>query len=42
MKVDRLLRLKATERKLSLNRVVPDELTRAVIGREVDAGPGLR
>ena len=35
--VDRLLRLKATQRKQSLNSVVLDELTRAVIGRPMKA-----
>jgi len=35
--VDRALRLKAAQRKQSLNRVVLDELTRALIGRPVKA-----
>jgi plasmid stability protein len=35
--VDRALRLKAAQRKESLNRVVLDELTRAVVGRPVRA-----
>lgn len=35
--VDRALRLKAAQRKQSLNRVVLDELTRAVIGRPIKA-----
>lgn len=35
--VDRALRLKATQRKQSLNRVVLDELSRAVIGQTVKA-----
>jgi len=35
--VDRALRLKAAKRKQSLNRVVLDELTRALIGRPIKA-----
>ena len=35
--VDSALRLKAAQRKQSLNRVVIDELTRALIGRAVKA-----
>jgi hypothetical protein len=35
--VDRILRLKAAQRKQSLNRVVLDELTRALIGRTLKA-----
>jgi hypothetical protein len=35
--VDRALRAKARQRKQSLNRVVIDELTRAVIGRPMKA-----
>lgn len=35
--VDRVLRLKAEQRKQSLNRVVLDELSRAVIGKTVKA-----
>jgi plasmid stability protein len=33
--VDRALRIKATQRKQSLNRVVLDELTRALLGKSV-------
>jgi hypothetical protein len=35
--VDRALRVKAAQRKQSLNRVVVDELTRALIGKPVKA-----
>jgi len=35
--VDRVLRMKAAQRNLSLNRLVLDELTRASIGRSVRA-----
>ena len=35
--VDRALRLKAARRKQSLNRVVLDELTRALVGRPIKA-----
>lgn len=35
--VDRALRLKAAQQRQSLNRVVLDELTRALIGRPVKA-----